>query len=247
MNYLIIKMYMTILKMINKVRFQMKNMFTLIVIMFALNCYSQNGIVVTDTPIDQSINNAKVVKYPERYLIDQIENFEDVKNTSPENLLASYFSAQNKKWFDHNLKIKQSLPYHNFEDVSKNKYSVRPLIKLSFIANGIENCLVKFEIENDNQTIGSYCIHLEKKDAYWFVSNAEICSNLSLFFLTIDAKYIYPAIMASRSDNEVYNELLEKSKVNGRLNFNSLMQGIRNLYTINNNEYNKIRDPYIKW
>lgn len=217
--------------------------FLVIAMFFSINCISQEIAVRSFETIDQSIYNSSVVKYPDDYKIQKIKSFDEAKNIDPENALASYYSANNKEWFEFNLRLKNSLSYHDFNQLMVEDFTIYPKLKLSFTANGINHSIIKFEIRNEKNGVFSHAIHFEKNGSLWYVSNANICANLYLFFILIDIKYLYPTLVGSISDNENYNLLLERNKVDGRLNFHSFLVDLIDIQNRDLMEFQKFSDP----
>jgi hypothetical protein len=69
-------------------------------------CQEKHIDCATTILIKQSIQNFKILKYPDKYYIRKVQNFKEIRNNSPETLMASVLSANNLEWYNFNKEKK---------------------------------------------------------------------------------------------------------------------------------------------
>jgi len=197
--------------------------------------------------INQNVNNFKVFKYPKNYKSLKLNGFDEVTNTTPENLLSSVISASNLDWYNFNNEGKKEKTNQDFEAIKKTDskdYFLELLYKVHFQANGSEYAIVKYYLHDKNKELLGYADAMKKMDNKWVIISETEVSQLMFFMIMIDTKYIDAIFNNKESDNITLNKIIIANRVNNSINLNNVLNELEEKLSSNNTTFKQIMDPY---
>ncbi len=197
--------------------------------------------------INQSVNNFRTLQYPQNTKARKINSFEEVKNSTPEELISSSLSATNLHWFNFNRedkKKKSSQDFNYIKNVNSDLYFAELLFKIEFEANGKEYAIVKYHLHDNNKSELGFAEVMTKKDGRWYTISESEVSQLLFFMIMIDVKYINQIFNDGYSDNSDLNKILVDNKSNDdSIDINNVLFLLEKELSNDNENIKAILDP----
>lgn len=187
----------------------------------------------------------KVIKYPENLFIKKIQNFKNVQNNSPEDLMISVLSSSNMEWYNFNKEKKTEKTNQDFKYISKinpNDYYTKLKYKIVFEANGTEYSIIKYVLYDKKKEYG-FAESMKKINNKWYTTTDSGITNFVFFMGMIDVKYIEAIFNNSKSDSPLLNKIITQSQENGKINLSKILTEIQNSLGKNDIEIISILDP----
>lgn len=209
----------------------MKQIIFFIFFIFFEITFSQEQSIdcATTITMNQNVKNFKILKYSEGFFMKKIQNFKNVNNEIPENLLISVLSSSNIDWYNFNREKKAEKTTQNFTYISKvsqKDYYCQLKYRISFEANGIEYAVIKYVLYDNKKEYG-FAESMKKIKNRWYTTTDSSVTNLVFFMGMIETKYIDSIFNNLESDNPFLNKMISKCLENNRINLIKILKELQ--------------------
>lgn len=209
----------------------MKYIITFLIIIYCDNIFSQEQQTdcATTILINQNARNFMVYKYPIETKALKLNDFSEVSNNTPEELMSSVLSASNLNWYNFNReekKEKTSQDFNYIEKADSENYYFELLYKVKFNANGKEYTVIKYYLHTKGKAPLGFAEAMKKNNNRWVTTSEAEISQLLFFMIMIDVKYIDAIFNNIKSDNDDLNKIITSNTVNSSVNINGVLNDL---------------------
>ncbi|MRJ07779.1 hypothetical protein EDL99_02615 [Ornithobacterium rhinotracheale] len=218
-----------------------KNLFFLVLFCVA-KVFSQNIDFICDVTdkIGYSVTDLSVEFYKsDTYIKERYQQFSDVKNSTPEELLKSHISAKDNEWLSYNYgkdvtwedsKIKELLNENNYIEL---------LFRLNFRVSNKEYSIVKLNAKSKSSSI-PIALLMKKNEGRWVFTDEKILQSLKLIIYLLPIGDIYSIFNnETRNDNRNLDIFRDKIWIDNSFNFYAFINGFGE-YLLKNDNKNDI-------
>lgn len=204
----------------------MMNKLILFLFLLIATCvHAQNRYCNENIYFNNNVNSLRIVFYPEDYVLRKIKSPSGIK--TQEDLLQNFISVNNRKWLE-----KISMFNENFDDAAYNRisktnskdYYAQPQMRLTFRANGIEYCLIKFHLFDDNVFVLSHSLFMKKINNKWLASYRDPLL-MTVFLRNVKIEYLRQIFSKEDIQDSYLKGLVGKYK-RGRINIDEIVKKI---------------------
>lgn len=171
---------------------------------------------------------------------------DSLQNNTPEELLTSVFSAQNKTWIT---------PYYKgiTPDISEKDMNRRSIAdstnyfqfihKLTFNHNGVQTAIIKYAEYINKVKTGIYSCQVQNVDGAWLFVNVPEILNIEDAIKRVKTYYFNVFVSGGKTDNKDVNELVKNTREQMRVfNISKFAVELNGLDKKNNAIYNILCD-----
>lgn len=160
--------------------------------------------------------------------------------------MSSVLSATNLEWYNYNREKPTSRTTQDFnyiQSIDPSEYFFELKYKLSFSANGLDYCVIKYVLHNaDNDPVG-FAEAMKRIEGKWLTTTEAGITTLLLFMGMFETNFIENIFTNNKSDNNVFNNILEVNTHNNIVDLNGVLFDLEKELNKGNPELRKILDP----
>ncbi len=200
-------------------------------IIFCNTLFSQSydGICQPIQKVGFKVQQISYTSYSENYIIkEKYKHINEVKNTSPEELIKSQISATNNKWLSKNYGKEMTWTEGQFERLHEKGNALHLIGKLIITYNDEKFAVLKFNMNSSNKKIPASLV-MKKRENNWFFCEDSLISNLSLIFMSLSGDDLYSIFNRKKSKSIVINELINNTWKEDSFNYSNFLKAYAKL------------------
>jgi hypothetical protein len=184
---------------------------------------------VKEIDLAQSVKNVSFIEYPSETKVGMsFYNQNQVKNTTPEELMASILCANTQEWVNFNDLEPTVLSKEKELAINKAKRSenyFHLLSKLEFEANGLKYALIKFRLTIENNSKPLYMTEtMVKIDNRWKRITESPLTNLIFMLGMTRQEYLMAFFKNTLTENKSFDDLKKQSLIDNQPNINKFIK-----------------------
>lgn len=191
----------------------------------------------------QTIKNMGYIRYPDSLVVTKYSAFEEVTNTTPEELMRSILSASSLEWKNFNTQKQITTSSQDFESIrnalDSNYYFVLES-KIDFTASGNQYAVVKFRLFENGKIYG-FAEGMVKKNNRWYTTEDAEINQLLFFMGMVDLDYIEAIFRQNETNNVQFDQIREQYLELGSINLTGLLSTLEQ--SLSENKLLEILDP----
>jgi hypothetical protein len=187
----------------------------------------------------ESVNEIKIRFYGDyQRKIIRYDNFSQVKNETPLDLVTSQFSATSNKWISYNYNREMSWDKSQFDRLNDKENKIIYVADFQIkIKDSVFN-ISRLDLFDKSKRKMPICLTMKKENGRWFFTERNYLNNLSFVLMTLDLKLIDDVFIKKKSEDSIIQKVINEVYINKVLNLSSLIKKIGNLSLENKINYN---------
>ena len=184
---------------------------------------------VKDIDLAQSVKNIQFFTYPSETKIGMsFKNLSEVKNRTPEELMASILCANSQAWVNFNELEPKEISKEKIENVNKAKRVknyFHLLQKLEFETNGFRYAFIKFRLTFEVSTQALYMTEtMIYQENHWKRINDSALTPIIFMLGMTQSSFLEAFFLAKPISNSTFQTMVEKSKIGKNINLNQFVK-----------------------
>lgn len=161
--------------------------------------------------------------------IKRYEKFSQVKNTTPNDLITSQFSATNNKWISFNYNKNINWTKLQFDKLKNKENKIICVADFEFkVKDSIFN-ISRIDLFDESKRKIPICLLMKKENNKWFFVERNYVKNLSYIIMSLDIKLIEDLFINKKSENLIIQNLINEVYIDGLLNLSFLIKKLGGL------------------
>lgn len=223
----------------------MKNLLIFIFYLISLQIFAQKQQIncAENLQISNSIDQLRYTQYPDSLVVTKYDDFDEVTNTTPEELMRSILSASSLEWKNYNSErqlTKSSQDFETIENAVDSSYYFVLESKLEFVVNGLIHAIVKYRLIENGKLYG-FAEGMIKKNGRWYTTSKAELNQIVFFMGMVDLEYIDAIFRKNNTNNDQFNQIREQYLESGTINLTGLLSTFEQ--SLSENELLEILDP----